>query len=99
MLGHEGSPLDSRYFTGAELKFIAKAIDLPTSGSVDETHIMISGKLKQMGRDPHNVQVVIRRDPYSQESLLLVNVDGIFVDAGVLEEAGRGGTSDGGVDG
>ena len=65
------------------------AIDLPTSGSVDETRAMISGKLEQMGRDPRNVQIVVRRDPSGQESLLLVDMDGAFIDTGVMEETGR----------
>ena len=52
-----------------------------------------------MGRDPRNVQVVVRRGPGAQESLSLVDVDGVFVDAGVLEEAGNGGTGEGEVDG
>ena len=91
-------PLNSRRLTGAYLRFVAKAIDLPTSGSVDETRAMISGKLEQMGRDPRNVQVVVRRDPSGQESLLLVDMDGAFIDAGVMEETARGGAGDRGTE-
>ena len=80
------------------LRFVAKAIDLPTSGSVDETRAMISGKLEQMGRDPRNVQIVVRRDPSGQESLLLVDMDGAFIDAGVMEETGRSSACDRGAD-
>ena len=90
--------LNSRRLTGAYLRFVAKAIDLPTSGSVDETRAMISGKLEQMGRDPRNVQVVVRRDPSGQESLLLVDMDGAFIDAGVMEETARGGAGDRGTE-
>ena len=92
-------PLNSRRLTGAYLRFVAKAIDLPTSGSVDETRTMISGKLEQMGRDPRNVQIVVRRYPSGQESLLLVDMDGAFIDAGVMEETGRSGAGDRGADG
>ena len=91
-------PLNSRRLTGAYLRFVAKAIDLPMSGSVDETRAMISGKLEQMGRDPRNVQIVVRRDPSGQESLLLVDMDGTFIDAGVMEETGRSSACDRGAD-
>ena len=79
-----------------DLKFIAKAIDLPTSGSADKTSVMISGKLREIGRDPRNVRVMVRRDLNNRESLSLVDVDGVFVDVGTL---GGGGAGDGEVDG
>ena len=55
-------PLNSRRLTGPYLKSIAKAIGLPTTGSVDETRVMIDGKLEEMGRDSRNVQVILTKD-------------------------------------
>ena len=73
---------------------IAKAIGLPTKGTSDETRVMIDGKLAEMGRDSHNVQVIMARDPRGQETLTLRDVDGVFVDTGAPEEGGPG--NDGG---
>ena len=52
-----------------------------------------------MGQDPRNVQAVVRRDPHGRESLLLMDVDGVFVDAGPLGEPERSGAGNGEVDG
>lgn len=46
-----------------EFKSIAKAVGLPMTGIVNETCVMIDGKLKEMGLDPRNVQVTVVRDP------------------------------------
>ena len=53
---------------------------------------MIDGKLTEMDRDPRNVQVVVARDGNGRETLSLKDVDGVFVDAGGLEEPEEVGT-------
>ena len=78
-------PMNSRRLTGPYLMCIARAIGLPTR------RVMIDGKLVEMGRDPHNVQVIVVTNPRGRETL-----SGVFVDAGTLEEPERHGTGDGG---
>ena len=78
--------------TGPYLKSIAKALGLPTTGTVDETRVMIDGKLTEMDQDPRNVQVVLERDGSGRETLSLKDMDGVFVDAGGLEEPEEVGT-------
>ena len=63
--------LNSRRLTVPYLKAIAKAVGLPTTGSADETRVMIDGKLEEMGRDPRNVQVIVASDPRGRETLSL----------------------------
>ena len=53
---------------------------------------MIDGKLTEMDRDPRNVQVVLERDGSGRETLSLKDMDGVFVDAGGLEEPEEVGT-------
>ena len=38
---------------------MGRALGVPTDASVDKVHVMIEGKLREMERDPANVQVVI----------------------------------------
>ena len=57
---------------------------------------MIDGKLTEMDRDPRNVQVVLERDGSGRETLSLKDMDGVFVDAGGLEEPEEVGTGRGG---
>ena len=79
-------PLNSRRLTVPYLKAIAKAVGLPTTGSADETRVMIDGKLEEMGRDPRNVQVIVASNPRGRETLSLRDVDGEFVRVGAVEE-------------
>ena len=79
------------------LKSIARVIGLPVSGSVDETRVVIDGKLQEMEKDPCNVQVILTKDPQGCGYLALRDVDAVFVDAGALEELEEGiiGSGDG----
>ena len=52
-------PLNSRYLTAEQIKRVERALGVPTDASVDEVHVMIEGKLREMEHDPANVQVVI----------------------------------------
>ena len=52
-------PLNSRRLTAAQIKRLGRALDLPTSASVEEVRQMIDGKLETLERHPNDVQVVI----------------------------------------
>ena len=47
----------SKRLTKAYLSQIAEEFDLPTIASVAEMRQIIKGKLVEMGKEPHNVQV------------------------------------------
>ena len=51
-------PLNSKRLTGAYVQAIARAMELPTKGSVTETRQMIEGKLGDDDRESTNVQVI-----------------------------------------
>ena len=90
-------PLNSRRLTGLYLRSIAKAIGLPATGTVEQTRVIIDGKLTEMGRDLRNVQVVVRSWERG-ETLLFRDMDGAFVEASVSSDD-RGGTGIDGGDG
>ena len=92
-------PLNSRRLTVPYLKAVAKAVGLPVTGSADETRVMIDGKLEEMGRDSRNVQVIVTRDQHGHETLSLRDVNGEFVDVGMVEDLeGAVTVGEGGVD-
>ena len=91
-------PLNSRRLTGLYLRSIAKALGLPTAGTAEETRVIIDGRLTEMGRDPRNVQVVVKSGPHG-ETLSLRDVDGTFVDTTVALEDPDGGGVGGHADG
>ena len=61
-------------------------------GVVDETRLMMEGKLVEMGREPLNVQVIVGEDSHGREFVSLRDVSGVFVEAGALEETEEDGT-------
>ena len=65
--------------TGAYVQAIAKAMELPTKGSVTETRQMIEGKLGDDDRESTNVQVLIEEDGHGAEFVSLVDVNGVFL--------------------
>ena len=50
-------PMNSKRLTKTYLSRIAEKLELPTKGSVKETRQIREGKLLEMGKVPHNVQV------------------------------------------
>ena len=65
--------------TGAYVQAIARAMELPTKGSVTETRQMIEGKLGDDDRESTNVQVLIEEDGHGAEFVSLVDVNGVFL--------------------
>ena len=72
-------PLNSKRLTGAYVQAIARAMELPTKGSVTETRQMIEGKLGDDDRESTNVQVLIEEDGHGAEFVSLVDVNGVFL--------------------
>ena len=75
---HEGPrarlPLNSKRLTAEQIKRVGRALDVPTDASVDEVHVMVEGKLREMEHDPANVQVVV-----GSAGLSLCGEDGEFL--------------------
>ena len=67
-------PLNSKRLTAEQVKRVGKALGAPTEASVDEVRVMIEGKLREMDRDPANVQVVV-----ASTGLSLCGEDGEFL--------------------
>ena len=65
--------------TGAYVQAIARAMELPTKGSVTETRQMIDSKLGDEDRESANVQVLIEEDRDGAEFVSLVDVNRVFL--------------------
>ena len=75
--------MNSKRLTGANLQQIARSLELPTGGSNAETRQVIEGKLIEMGREPQNVQVLVRppeTDVSEKETMYLIDMDGVFLE-------------------
>ena len=60
---------------------IAKAMGLPTKGSVEETKLIIEGSLTDMDREPRNVQVEVEEGDGGRVTVRLRDSRGTFVEA------------------
>ena len=69
---------NSKRVTARYLKAIAAHWNLPTKASVNDTRLAIEGKLREEGREPENVQVVVREREDGLE-LSLLGQDGVFM--------------------
>ena len=82
-------PLNSRRLTSQYVVSIAKAMGLPTKGSVEEIRLIVEGSLTEMGQEPRNVQVNVTEDESGKESIYLCDSCGAFVEALVSPEDAR----------
>lgn len=87
-------PLNSRRLTSPYLMCISRALGLPTNGTVEETRLMIEGKLTEMGREPRNVQVIVSVED-DVEAVSLQDGSGVFVRAGCPSSEASGGGAGG----
>ncbi len=53
-------PLNSKRLTSVLLKQVARAMGVLTAASGDDLRLLLSGKLEEQGREPMNVQVVLK---------------------------------------
>ena len=96
-------PLNSRKMTTTLVKAVATALELPGTGSKEETLQMIEGKLGDEGFDSPNVQVsiVISEEDRSELSMQLVAAQGVFLQVGLrkAEDTGSEESGDGSSEG
>ena len=83
-------PLNSRRLTAAYLKYIALSLELPTAGSVDETRVLVEGKLRET-HDVANEQVVIDEATTSTTTvnLSLMDDDSVFLKTPPLTKSAK----------
>ena len=74
-------PLNSKRLTSQFVMSIAKAMRLPTKGSVEEIRLIIEGSLTEMEREPRNVQVEVAEDGSGKARITLRDSRGTFVEA------------------
>ena len=60
---------------------IAKAMGLPTKGSVEATKLIIEGKLTEMSREPRNVQGEVEQGDGGKVTIYFRNSHSAFVEA------------------
>lgn len=51
-------PLSSKRLTATHIQGIAEALELPVAASASDIRLMVEGKLRELGREPMNVQVL-----------------------------------------
>ena len=52
-------PLTSKRLTAVHLRRLAQVLEIPASAMIEDTRLMIDGKLTEIGKEPQNVQVII----------------------------------------
>ena len=76
-------PLNSRWLMTAHVRALAEKLGLPTRAATEELRQLIEGKLADMGREPKNVQVILKEPEEGTEEemfLFLVDADGVFAE-------------------
>ena len=71
-------PLNSTRVTTGQLRGLGTELGVPTSSSVGDLRVMIEAKLREMDREPSNVQVALPRNP-EDTSFSLVDHSGVFL--------------------
>ena len=93
--GRRPLPLNSKRLKVAYMQQLARALEVPTAASSDDVRQMIEGKLRQMGREPPNVQVIVQQGiGQSRVHLSLQDADGVFLEAEPETEPEWGATED-----
>ena len=77
--GHKVAyPLKSKRITLIQLCQLAQALDLPVTASSANLQIMVVAKLKELERDPKDVQLVVNEIPDDSQCLELQDESGTF---------------------
>ena len=80
--------LSSRRLTAPVMRTIAMALDLPATGSKEETLQIVEGNLADQGHEALNVQVAIQATEDPQRLMLqLMDAEGAFVEMILLTAA------------
>jgi len=64
-------PLNSTCVMAGQLRDLGAQLEVPTSSSVGDLKVMIEAKLREMDREPRNMQVALPRNPEDSISLVL----------------------------
>eukprot|EP00731_Ephydatia_muelleri_P035288 Em0112g3a len=73
--------LNSRRLTTTHIRQLAVALEIPTRASAADILRMIEGKITEDGRDPFNVQVVVKEGEDGGILLQLQDAEGVFLEA------------------
>ena len=71
-------PLNSRRLDAWHLQQLAVLLELPTSASIEDTRQMIDGKLIEKGKQPQNVQVIIKKTACTEIIIHLTDSEGVL---------------------
>ena len=86
---HEDVPINSRRLMAETLRWIAKALGLPTNTSKAEMRQMIEGRLAE-AHEPRNVLVDVIESAPDERTIKLRYEGGVILEATASEEAGEG---------
>ena len=78
-------PLNSKRINLAQLRQLAQALDLPVTGSSGDLQIMVEGKLREVERDPMNVQLVVKENTDGSQCLELQDESGPFLETTITD--------------
>ena len=73
-------PLNSKRLTAVLIRQLARALEIPTTASLEDVRMLIDGKLEEMGHEPMNVQAVLRPGE-TVTNVALIGSDGQFLEA------------------
>ena len=73
-------PLNSRRISLAQLRQLAQALGLPVTASSADLQVMVEEKLRELERDPKNVQLVVNEISDGLQSLELQDENGTFLE-------------------
>ena len=71
--------LNSRRLKTRQLRRIAAALGLAESASAEDTRTIIKGKLREMDKDPAEVQVIVKDLEGDDGTLFLINDEGVII--------------------
>ena len=72
-------PMNSKRLMKTYLSRITEKLGLPTKAFAEETRQIIKGKLLEMGREAHNVQIELESGE-EEEFILLRDIEGVFLE-------------------
>jgi len=93
-------PFNSKRLTAEQIKRVGRALKVPTEAAATEVRVIIEGKLRELGREPKNVQVLVSSSGLSLldegEEFMFISVD--TEDEESHEAADDGSSHEGSVD-
>ena len=78
------NPLNSNCISLAQLRQLAQTLDLPVTASMVDLKVMVDEKLRELERDPVNVQIVVKEILDGSQSLVLQDESGAFLEANAM---------------